>query len=104
MTAEERFAKIVAAFERKPDTSMARMFGAGGLATGGKYFAMLYKGRFVAKLPRERVDELVAAGEGEHFDPGHGRKMKEWIALTEDSSADWMKLSREAHAFVGGKT
>ena len=79
------------------------MFGAGGLATGGKYFAMLYKDRLVLKLPRERVDELVSAGEGEHFDPGHGRKMKEWISLAEDSSVDWMKLTRESHAFVGTK-
>ena len=37
------------------------------------------KGQFVAKLPRERVDELVRLGQGEHFDPGHGRKMKEWV-------------------------
>jgi hypothetical protein len=39
---------------------------------------MLVKGRFVAKLPRGRVDELVSGGSGEYFDPGHGRLMKEW--------------------------
>jgi hypothetical protein len=50
------------------------------------------------------VDELVSAGEGERWDAGHGRRMKEWIAVDEDSSMDWFKLSREAHAFVGGKT
>jgi TfoX/Sxy family transcriptional regulator of competence genes len=100
---EERFAEIVTALEREPDTGMARMFGAGGLATRGKYFAMLYKGRLVVKLPRERVDELVSAGEGEHWDPGHGRRMKEWLAVDENSSIDWLKLSREAHAFVGAK-
>ena len=104
MTAEKRFEKVVAALEREPDTGMARMFGAGGLSTRGKYFAMLYKGRLVVKLPRGRVDELVSAGEGERFDPGHGRLMKEWISLGEDSSIDWLKLSREAHAFVGRKT
>jgi hypothetical protein len=32
------------------------------------------------KLPRERVDELVEAGAGHRFDPGHGRLMKEWVA------------------------
>jgi hypothetical protein len=104
VTAEERFAKVVTALEREPDTGMARMFGAGGLSTRGRYFAMLYKGRLVVKLPRERVDELVSAGEGARWDPGHGRVMKEWIAFDEASSLDWLKLSREAHAFVGGKT
>jgi len=32
------------------------------------------------KLPKRRVAELVEAGEGQPFDPGRGRKMKEWPA------------------------
>ena len=59
------------------------------------------KGRFVAKLPRERVDELVRQGKGEYFDPGHGRLMKEWVALTADTSS-WVDLARQAHRFVKG--
>jgi hypothetical protein len=34
---------------------------------------MSSRGKFVVKLPRGRVDELVASGQGEYFDPGHGR-------------------------------
>jgi hypothetical protein len=36
---------------------------------------------------------------GDYFDPGHGRLMKEWVALT-DSSTQWVPLAKEAYAFV----
>jgi len=65
----------------------------------GKIFAMLVKGKFVAKLPKKRVDELVRLGKGENFDPGHGRLMKEWIAL-DGGTTSWVELAREAHRFV----
>ncbi len=48
------------------------------------------KGKFVVKLPRQRVDALVATGEGERFDPGHGRLMKEWIAFDATSEIEWL--------------
>jgi hypothetical protein len=38
---------------------------------------MFEKGRFVAKVPKERVDALVSSGNGEYFDPGHGRLIKD---------------------------
>jgi hypothetical protein len=34
---------------------------------------MLVKEELVVKLPRPRVDELVAAGRGARFEPGLGR-------------------------------
>jgi hypothetical protein len=69
------------------------------LNVGGKIFAMLVKGKFVAKLPKERVDALVNSGVGEHFDPGHGRLMKEWVALS-NARASWVALAKEACTFV----
>ena len=48
------------------------------------------------KLPAERVDELIAARIGERFDPGHGRLMKEWLAVGVARKATWMKLALEA--------
>jgi hypothetical protein len=66
----------------------------------GKIFAMLGRGSaLVVKLPKERVDELVNAGHGKHFDPGHGRLMKEWVAV-EAGAAPWVALAEEAHRFV----
>lgn len=77
-------------------------FGSGGLKVDGKLFALLSsRGQFVAKLPRQRVSELVAEGKGEPFDPGHGRLMREWVAL-DDRQDDWVRLAREARRFVGG--
>lgn len=86
-----------------PGSMPAKGFGAAALKTGGKIFAMLAKDRLVVKLPRDRVDTLVAAGDGERFDPGHGRLMKEWLSLDPGSGEDWETLAREALAFVAGR-
>jgi len=99
------FAPVVAAFARDRQVSRGKMFGAGnvGLKVNGKLFAMLVKGTFVAKLPKERADELVSGGHAAYFDPGHGRLMKQWVAVGA-GRAPWVELAREAHRFVkGGK-
>ncbi|MGI8552752.1 MAG: hypothetical protein ACR2PL_18485 [Dehalococcoidia bacterium] len=57
----------------------------------------------MVKLPRQRVDALIAAGEGERFDPGHGRLMKEWVAIEPSSAEAWLPLAREAMPFVAAK-
>lgn len=61
---------------------------------------MLARGRLVVKLPRERVDRLVAAGSAERFDPGHGRVMREWASLDPAAPEDWDALAAEAREFV----
>lgn len=100
MDAPDRFAAVVRAFARKRHVTTGRMFGSAGLKTDGKTFAMLVKGRLVVKLPRERVEELVGVGSGKPFDPGHGRLMREWVAVDPGSTEDWLELAREAEAFV----
>ena len=70
-----------------------------GLKVNGKIFAMYGRGKFVAKLSKPRVDELVSSGIGDRFNPGNGRLMKEWIAIPEHSD-HWIELAREAYAFV----
>ncbi|HZP61349.1 MAG TPA: hypothetical protein VFB27_13590 [Opitutaceae bacterium] len=52
------------------------------------------------KLPRERVDALVAAGSGTRFGPGHGRVMKEWLTVDSGADVDRLALAEEALAFV----
>lgn len=101
--ADARFAPLVAALERDPGVTQSRMFGSPGLKVRGKVFAMLVQGRLVVKLPRERVDELVASGKGEYFDPGHGRLMKEWVACAPATGARWLELAREALTFVASR-
>ena len=106
---EKRFADIISSLGRKPgvtapspDGGGRKSFGASGLKVNNKVFAMVSsKGEFVVKLPRERVDALVASGDGARFDPGHGRLMKEWLAVSPTSKLDWLALAKEALAFVG---
>lgn len=94
------FAPVAAAFAKDRHVSRKRMFSSSNvLNVNGKIFAMLVKGKFVAKLPKRRVDELVAAGTGAYFDPGHGRLMKEWVAVGA-GKANWVELAKEAYDFV----
>jgi hypothetical protein len=98
------FAPVVAAFARDRRVGMGRMFSSKAvLNIDGKIFAMYVKGNLVVKLPRSRVDQMVAAGAGRPFDPGHGRLMKEWLTVT-GGAGTWIALAREARAFVGGAT
>ena len=82
------------------DAGPQRAFGSTSLKTNGKIFAMLVNERLVVKLDRRRVDALVASGEAERFDPGHGRLMKEWLAVHAVSDEEWLALATEAEAFV----
>lgn len=102
---EEQYAALVDAFLGEPGvTQSGRGFGSSALKINGKIFAMLTKGCLVVKLPRERVDALVAAGEGERFDPGHGRLMKEWLRLESMQPGIWRRMTREAMEYVGAQT
>jgi hypothetical protein len=54
----------------------------------------------VLKLPGARVAELIAGGDGQPFDAGKGRPMKEWVVLDERTARRWLSLAREALRFV----
>ena len=63
-------------------------------------------GDLVVKLPRERVAELVASGDGRSFAPAK-KVFKEWVAIPrkdDDAATDqqWTALLEESIAFVGG--
>ena len=50
------------------------------------------------------MDELVASGDGERFDPRkNGRLMKEWLVLDPASQIDWLALAWEALAYVSAE-
>lgn len=99
---DPRFAPVVAAFATDRRVSQKRMFSSHNvLNVNGKIFAMLVKNKIVVKLPRQRVDELVGARKGAYFDPGHGRLMKEWVAV-EAGKVNWVDLATEAFHFVKG--
>jgi hypothetical protein len=54
----------------------------------------------VVKLPARRVDALVEAGDGIHFDANKGTPMREWLSLDPGSGQDWLALAGEALDFA----
>ncbi|MGH8336410.1 MAG: hypothetical protein ACREWJ_00170 [Rhodoferax sp.] len=106
---EKRFATVVEALASEESVSVGQRgkkgFGSSALQVNGKIFAMIStSGSFVVKLPRLRVEALESSGAGRKFDPGHGRLMKEWLALDPKSKEEWLSLAREALRFVGGQS
>ena len=102
--ASKLFDFVVKSLEGESDVTSAKMFGAAGLRNGAKFFAMLYKGNLVIKLPVDRVEELVKSKKGKLFDPGHGRIMKEWVAIKPSSTREeWLALAQEASKFVSSR-
>ena len=106
---EAEFASVIVALRNKPGVTppsdaerTRRKFGSNGLRINGRVFAMLSaEKRLIVKLPRERVDALVDAGEGERFDPRrNGRVMREWIVMKQSFRANWLQLAGEALDFV----
>jgi hypothetical protein len=83
-----------------PEKARAKGFGSKGLKVARKLFAFESKGRLVVKLPRDRVEALASSGKGKQFDPGHGRLMKEWIAVDFGAKSLWPSLAREALDFA----
>ena len=104
MTPEQRYESLVKTIlSASPSAKVGegKGFGSTGqLKVDGKIFAMLVKGQLVLKLPADRVDALVESGNGERFDAGKRRPMREWLALSRTSHKSWLALAREAMAFV----
>ncbi len=104
MTAESRYADLVERFVQKQNVTHiteGKGFGSSGqLKVDGRIFAMLVRGELVLKLPRARVDELIASGWGRHFDAGKGKPMREWFVLSPTSRQPWPALAAESLHFV----
>lgn len=90
------FKDVVEALGSEAGVSTTRMFGSDGLKVGSRTFAMVVKGHLVVKLAEQRARDLCQAGVAVPFDPGHGRKMKQWVSLPADSDIDWIEIAREA--------
>lgn len=108
LTPEQRFAAVAESLLAQPGVTYGspekRGFGSSALQVNGKIFAMVSQERLVVKLPRQRVDELVASEVGERFDPRRdGRLMKEWLAVAPTYTESWLPLVREALAFVASR-
>jgi hypothetical protein len=81
------------------------MMGFPCLRVSGAFFASCdhRSGDLIVKLPRHRVDQLVAAGVGKPFAPA-GRTFREWVLIDDRDEARWVALIEEAREFVAGQT
>jgi hypothetical protein len=106
MTPEQRYEDLVDEFAGENGVlppAGGSGFGRSALRYQRKIFAMLVRGQLVVKLPRGRVDELVADGHGARFDANKGTPMTEWFSLNPDSDLAWPPLAREALDFARGE-
>jgi hypothetical protein len=71
----------------------------------GEFLALVdFKGSgLVVKLPRERVDALIATGTGQPFAPA-GKVFGEWVAIPHRDRRRWRALLREGISFVAPET
>ncbi|MGH7762689.1 MAG: hypothetical protein ACREOY_14940 [Candidatus Dormibacteraceae bacterium] len=104
MTPEERYESLVESIVAASPAARighGKGFGSTGqLKVDGKIFAMLVRGKLVVKLPGDRVAALVDSGDGQPFDAGKGKPMREWLEVSPTSPRSWLDLAREAMAFV----
>ena len=96
MTAEDYWSKVKTYFLKTEDVQKQGE----SLKTKRKMFAMFQKGKYVVKLPKERVKELINSSEGLPYDPGNGKIMKEWVIIPEEHSDKWIEYASEAKDFA----
>ena len=91
---------VVETLLEDPAVSEAQMMGMPSLKNGSKMFGGLREGGLVLKLGRDRVDELIASGRAQAFDPSRrGRPMRDWAVLPAPAD-DWMALALDAKRLV----
>jgi hypothetical protein len=84
-----------------PGISRSTVFGMPALKVARKVFAAYAEGILVVKLPRERLEALVASGSGIPF-VRHGKTMRGWVAVAWETHETWHRLAEEAMVFVSG--
>ena len=69
---------------------------------GGEFLALVdFKGSgLVVKLPKNRVDALIAQGRGQPFAPA-GKVFKNWVSIPKRDRRVWRALLQEGVVFVG---
>ena len=85
----ERFGVVL---ERFPKAERRKMFGYPAAFAGGNMATGLFGNRWVVRLPRSDVEDLVRAG-ARVFEPTVGRVWKDYIEIPADVIADDAALS-----------
>jgi hypothetical protein len=103
MSPEELFWRLAAELQKEDPRIVEGTIMSGRCLRVGKEFLALvdFKGSgLVVKLPKARVDALIASGVGQPFSPA-GKVFKEWLSVPTPDRRRWLSLLREGIAFVG---
>jgi hypothetical protein len=80
------------------DVTPGSMFGCRGLRTGRRFFAIWWHEQLVVKLPPDRLQALVGAGQAAPFEPMEGRRMNGWAVLGPE--VGWDPVVAEARSWT----
>lgn len=103
MGAQDLFWQLAAQLQREdPRVAEGTIMNGRCLRVGKEFLGLVdYKGAgLVVKLPKARVDELVASGLGRPFGPAE-KVFREWLSVPTPERRLWLSLLREGVAFVG---
>src|SRR5260370_42637169 len=86
------------------DVAAGTMMGLPCLRVSGAFFASCdhRSGDLIVKLPRHRVEQLIAAGAGKPFAPP-GPTLREWVPVGRRAPGPWPGLIHEAPGCAAGK-
>ena len=96
MTAEEKWLQLKEHFLEMEEVQKQGE----SLKIRKKMFAFFGEETFVVKLQKERGAELLQSVDGQPYDPGNGKIMKEWVIIPEEHSERWMDYTLEAKQFA----
>lgn len=97
---EATFWAIAGPLMERPGVERSTMMGHECLRAGDAFVAMVDRsGGLIVKLPTERVEGLILAGQAEPFAPA-GRVFREWALVAEIDERSWRGLVDEALAFA----
>ena len=101
MDDEDRFWQAVAPLLTQQGITRSTMMGFPCLHVRGKFLASFDRGSgdLLVKLPAERVNGLIADGQGSAFAPA-GRRFREWVAIPPAAESAWPDYLDEALHFV----
>jgi hypothetical protein len=85
----------------EPEVTRSTMMGYPCLRSDGAFFACVERttGHLIAKLPADRVRELIGLGRALPFAP-NGRVFREWAAFPVPDRREWRAVLDEARMFV----
>ncbi|HEY1135063.1 MAG TPA: TfoX/Sxy family protein [Nocardioides sp.] len=102
---EAVLADLAAPYLGRPGVEPRRMFGGDSVTVHGKIFGFVdTEGNLVAKVPADRVDELIATAGAHRMQMGRG-EAREWVGVppaTDGDDALWEQVLAESFAYVAG--